>query len=108
MAQQYYEQAALCDCMVTVEECANVLLNMNVPHSMGFTADVALGLNAKKLTVASDIVQAQSTNAYHLLHLFVRLAFHRVASMMYHTCGQGMTDDLAAATMRHVTGLSLT
>ena len=85
----YYQKAALGDFMVNIEECARVFLDMPKLHCMGFITDFAVGLNVKKLTVASEIVQAQSTNAFHLLDLFVRLAFHRVTSMMYHTHGQG-------------------
>ena len=103
-AQEFDQRAAMSDFMETIEECAKVFLDMATQHATGFITDFSLGLKVKKLSVTSEIVQAQTTNAYHMVSLFTRVAFHRMTSMMYHTHGLGQTaalcssDDLEYAT----------
>ena len=90
-AKEYYQDSAIGDFMMTMEACAKVFLNMPVLKTMGFITDFAKGLNVKKLTVTSDIVQAQTTNAFHMLNMFCRTLFHRITSMLYRTHGLGQT-----------------
>ena len=95
--QEFYQQAALNDFMETMEDCAKVFLNMETLDNIGFTTDFSKGLNVKKLGVTSEIVQAQTYTACHMVSLFARVAFHRITSMMYHTHGLGQTAALGSS-----------
>jgi len=93
---QFYLFAASMDYMATVSECASVFMNMPLLQSMGFITDFGRGL-PPKLTVVSELVQAQTSNAFYMLDLFCGVAFHRITSMMWHShCWPGLLANLAS------------
>ena len=81
----YYLKAAQCHYMTIIEKCAAVMLKMELLKGMGFETEFGKGL-PRGLTAASPQVAAQDHLAFQMVNVWARVAFHRITSMLWHSC----------------------
>ena len=81
----FYMFQASCSFMTVLESVARTFMDTNRLEKMGFTTGFGAGI-PNNINATSEMVQAESTNSFHMFNLFCNLAFHRIGSMLWH-CG---------------------